>query len=123
MFIKILSGLFDKAGRRSLPCQSPLPAQYNLGSRNTRFGLNPKRNNIVSEKREKCDTHLILALYSISCSGREHCGLEQRGAADADDAAPSIEQPCCLGNCGVMEQSRCAVIGWIVAVETSALAG
>lgn len=41
-----------------------------------------------------------------------HCGLEQRGAADADDAAPSAEQPCCLGNCGVMEQSCCGVIGW-----------
>lgn len=41
-----------------------------------------------------------------------HCGLEERGAADADDAAPSTEQHCCLGNCGVMEHSRCAVIGW-----------
>lgn len=40
-----------------------------------------------------------------------HCGLEQRGATDADDAAPSSEQPCCLGNCGVMEQSRRAAIG------------
>ncbi|KAF7704459.1 hypothetical protein HF521_021531 [Silurus meridionalis] len=41
-----------------------------------------------------------------------HCGLEQREAADADDAAPSDEQPCCLGNWGVMEQSCCALIGW-----------
>lgn len=58
------AGLFDKAGRRSLPCQSPLLAQYNLGSRNTRVCLNQKHNNI-REEEERHGTHLIAALLHL----------------------------------------------------------